>query len=273
MPDDWSCARPRMTALKRIALFAVLVTCWCRFPIHAQESNLIEIAGAKYGEGMDLSVGPYLVPPMVAIYQSGRIVFRNDRGIWEGRINEKRLQELRRKLAGNELLQKSQFLTDVQGEPLGSRDMAYLRYLDAANEVIVAVHREPSKGPWLDLFRLVLSYCPWSHHTFVPKEVKVRIFKGHPDLTPVPWPFKDELSLRGREDGSFLTLSDPRMIEFLMGQPLSEAFSTLELATIEDGSRFSLEIESVPDWYGSPDLQRTLGRMAAANEKVFLHQQ
>lgn len=257
-------------ALGIVALFWLLFAGASPHPALAQERNLIEYSIGGYAEGDSGSpVPPMLLPPAVKIYESGRIVFLNERGVWEGQIEERRLKKLRHILARNKLLQKTQVLPVKKGEPLGYHGgIAYVRYLDGENEVIVAVLESPRRGPWRRLVDLLYSWRPPSYHSFVPKAVVVSIVQGkQPDGDAVPWPFKNELSLRGREDDSEVTLSDPRMVNFVL-RHMVRGFSWLETITSEDGAELGLTISSVPGWFESEDLGVTLGFLAYEASKA-----
>jgi len=228
--------------------------------VKAQEANLIEYSYGAFAEGFEFG-GPMLLPPKVKIYQSGRVVFWNSRGIWTGQIEERRLEKLRRTLARSELLRESRILPVKRGRSLGMHGgMAYLRYLEGGEQVLVAVMSLPRRGPWQRLVGLLSSYIPSSYRSFLPNSALVRIRSGGSWQDPVPWPFEEELSL-ARAVGSEEMLSDPRMISFVLAH-LSPGFSWLEVIVSEKGREFSLSLQAVPGWYDPDDTEMTLGLMA-----------
>src|SRR5258708_29368871 len=97
--------------------------------IGVRDENLFEYGRGGLGDG---GWGPpMLYPPEVKIYADGRIVFADKEGFWQGTIEPKRLERLRRDLARNKLLEKSQLLQVRNGGLISMHGgVVYVRYRD-----------------------------------------------------------------------------------------------------------------------------------------------
>jgi hypothetical protein len=160
-----------------------------------------------------------LLPPIVKIYRDGRIVFLDDRGVWEGKLPARRLDRLTTRLAANPLLKGTRLIPIRKGRSAGLHGgMAYIRYLEAENEVVIGALLLPSGGPWDRLVREIRGHIPSSYASFHPEAVSVRVFRGSSRAEPVPWPFSSTVPLSPHADqfGDLLTVSDPSLISFLL---------------------------------------------------------
>ncbi|HBL26495.1 MAG TPA: hypothetical protein DD490_06645 [Acidobacteria bacterium] len=207
---------------------------------------------------------PMLLPPMVKIYQDGRIVFIDDRGIWQGRVQERRLARLKAYLAKQPLLKETGLIRVQKGEPPGLHGgMAYIKYLDGEHQVVIGSLLLPTAGPWHRIVEEIRSVIPSSSSSFIPESVTVFVFPGGRWGSPVQWPAPYiPLAPSAAEDGGELTVSDREVASFIL-QHASVGFSWLQCVVLDGGQTYSLHIKSVPGWYQPEELERVLGGLAA----------
>jgi hypothetical protein len=219
----------------------------------SRDGNLIEYGMGGFADG---GWGPpMLFPPEVKIYRDGRIVFAQKEGVWEGRLEPKRLQRLERELAKNTLLQKSQLLPVRNGGLISMHGgIAYIRYRDGEDEVIVAVLSHPHRGPYVRLLNTIRDEIPSTYRRFRPEELSFRLYPGSSWQTPVRWPFSATLPLR---EGVPITTTDREAVAFILDRAFG-GFSWLQTNVTEAGCDYEIIVESVPDWYEPGVLAMTL---------------
>jgi hypothetical protein len=223
---------------------------------------LIEYSSGDFDETGPGLVGPFLQPPEIRIYKSGQIVFLKERGVWTGQVEKRRFEKLLRTLAQSELLRKSQVLPVKRGDSLGFHGgMAYFLYQGGREEVIAAVLLAPRHGPWRRMLNLLRSCLPSTYRSFVPSVINVRVRPGGSLADSVPWPFQEILSLR-KPANAEARVSDPRMVNFVL-RHLARPLSWSDVVASEDGSAFTLTLESVPGWFEPEDTRMWLGVLAS----------
>src|SRR2546428_1794788 len=210
----------------------------------AQDGNLIEYGMGGFADGGHGA--PMLYPPEVKIYSNGTIVFADKEGYWQGAIDPKRLERLKRDLAGNALLKKSQLLRVTNGGLISMHGgMAYIRYRDGGNEKVVAVLSHPHRGPYPRLLNRIREEIPSTYSRFRPEEITFRLYRGRSWVTPVDWPFATHL----REG---MVLTEPAEIAFVIDHSFG-GFSWLQTNVRENGSDYEIILESARGWY-EPDI-------------------
>lgn len=228
-----------------------------------EDGNLVEYSYGGFAEG-DLISGPMLFPPIVKIYQDGRIVFIDDRGIWHGQVHESPLKKLTSYLASNSLLHETRLIPVKKGVSPGFHGgMAYIRYLDGEKEVIIGALRIPTSGPWDRLLKEIRACIPSSYSSFQPASVSVSVWRGSTWDTPVQWPFISTIPLAPEADevARYLLVEDPKAIFFIL-QHARGGFSWLQCAVADARETYSIHIESVPGWYEPSGIEAVLGGLA-----------
>ena len=213
-----------------------------------EDENLIEYGMGGFADG---AIGPpMLYPPEVKIYADGRIVFAEKDGYWQGRIEPKRLERLQRDLANNALLKKSQLLRVTNGSPISLHGgMAYVRYRDGDDEVVVAVPSHPRRGPYPRLLDRIRQEIPATRSRFRPSEITFTLYKGAAWVEPVPWPFSAATPLCDTKDP--ITIRDPAAIAFVIDRSFG-GFSWMQTNVTDNGVAYSIILRSAPGWY-DPD--------------------
>jgi hypothetical protein len=220
----------------------------------SQDGNLIEYGMGGFADG---GWGPpMLYPPAVKIYADGRIVFGDEEGYWQGKIEPKRFQRLERDLANNTLLKNSQLVPVRNGGLISMHGgMAYIRYRDSDDAVVVAVLSHPRRGAYPRLLNRIREEIPKTYTRFRPAAITFRLYPGRSWQDPVAWPFSAKTPLRGRT-GS-ITVDDPAAIAFVIDRGFG-GFSWIQTNVNEDGTDYEIILESVPDWYEPEPLGMTL---------------
>jgi len=235
---------------------------WRAAPKHgrgsgAQDGNLIEYGMGGFADGGHGP--PMLYPPEVKIYAGGRIVFADKEGYWQGIIEPKRLEKLKRDLTNNALLKKSQILPVRNGGLISLHGgMAYIRYRDADDEVVVAVLSHPKRGPYPRLLDRIREEIPSTFSRFRPDEITFRLYPGSTWQQPVAWPFSATIPLHDKPDS--ITINDPPAIAFVIDHAFG-GFSWLQTNVQENGKDFEIILESSPGWYEPQILGATLDNL------------
>lgn len=166
-----------------------------------KDRNLIEYSYGSYGDGSSEIGMPMLWPPLVKIYQDGRIIFysKNDNKFYAGNIDSQRLERLKKKFANEEFLQKSRFIEMKGGLINIHGGLSYIRYLDGDNEVLISTEVSPRGGTWMRIINSVRNCLPDKRVVFYPEKIEVETWEDTsklPSLTePTAWPFGDKVRL------------------------------------------------------------------------------
>ena len=222
-----------------------------------QDGNLIEYGMGGFADGGHGP--PMLYPPEVKIYTDGTIVFGTKEGYWQGMVDPKRLERLKRDLAKNGLLEKSQLLPIRNGGLISMHGgVVYIRYRDADDEVIVAALSHPRRGPYVHLLDRIREEIPATYSRFRPKKITFRLYRGNTWVTPVEWPFSATTPLHDRFDS--ITITDPAAIAFVIDHSFG-GFSWMQTNVRENGTDYEIILESVPGWYEQEILGITLDNL------------
>jgi hypothetical protein len=231
------------------------------------DGNLIEYSFGGFAEG-DVMLMPMLLPPVVKIYADGRVVFRDDPGFLQGQLPPERLERLKRRLSGNALLKATRLVPVKKGGAAGFHGgMAYIRYRDGADEVVIGALCLPHSGPWARLVREIRSFIPTAYWRFVPAAASVSVHTGGTWGEPTPWPFSAKLPLsKLAQAETAIPVDDRSVIAFLFGH-FDSGFSWLDMRALEGGKGYSIKLDSVPGWYEPSDLSSLLGSLAYDAER------
>jgi hypothetical protein len=203
-----------------------------------------------------------LYPPEVKIYADGRVVFGDKDGIWDGKLDQDRLERLKRDLANNSLLRKTALLPVRNGGSLGFHGgMGYIRYRDGDDEVLVAVLSQPRRGPYIRLLGRIRAEIPREYASFRPKSLSITVYDGATWRQPVPWPFSATIPI---VKGDPITISDPAAAAFVIDHSFG-GFSWLQANVTENGKDYSLMLKSVPGWYEPDELELKLRALRDEN--------
>lgn len=248
-----------MTSLFMVFALAFTSAAW------AGDENLIEYSYGGFTEAGQDRTGPMLLPPIVKIYRDGRIVFLDERGLWQGRLGERELRRYEARLAAEPLLKATGVIPVEKGAPAGLHGgMAYIRYLDGREEVVVGAMILPKSGRWSRVISELRSHIPTSYSTFKADSVSVQVLRQG-RRGGLAWPFGDELPLLPHVDRS-LEIRGERMASFVLRHSRI-GFSWLECGVVDGGQAYSLIVSGVPGWYEPSILAIVLGSLASeANE-------
>ena len=125
--------------------------------------------------------------------------------------------------------------------------MAYIRYRDADDEVVVAALSHPHRGPCVHLLNRIREEIPEKYSRFRPAEIKFQLYRGNAWTAPVDWPF-------GPLQES-TTLTDPAAIAFVVDHSFG-GFSWMQTNVRENGIDYEIIVESAPGWY-DPEILAT----------------
>jgi len=222
---------------------------WRASPKHGrgagvQDGNLIEYGTGGFGDGGHGP--PMLYPPEVKIYSDGRIVFATKEAYWQGTVDPKRLARLKSDLAKNDLLRESQLLRVTNGGLISMHGgMAYIRYRDADDEVVVTALSHPHRGPYVRLLNRIREEIPDTYSRFRPKEITFHLYRGNAWATPVDWPFTIALD-------ESTTMTDPAAIAFIFDHAFG-GFSWMQANVRVKGVDYEIILRSALGWY-EPDI-------------------
>jgi hypothetical protein len=249
--------------MRRVAV-AVSFALFCALAAAADDGNLIEYGRGGFGDG---GWGPpMLTPPDVKIYSDGRIVFGDAKGIWEGRVDPRRLARLKRDLGRNPLLKRTQLLHVKNGGLISMHGgMAYIRYGDGDSEIFVAVESHPRSGPYVALLRRIRDEIPDAYASFRPSSISFRVYEHSTWREPVAWPFP-ETPLAGRKSSDIVTVTDPKAIALLVDNSFG-GFSWLQCNVSENGQNYSLMIDRVPGWFEQSEVALKLYELHLAGSQ------
>lgn len=225
------------------------------------DNNLIEYSYGSYGDASaDIGI-PMLWPPLVKIYQDGRIIFhvKSDNRFYVGQIEAHRLNDLKSKLAKQSYLRQSRFI-EMKGDFINVHGgLSYIRYLDGDSEVLLSTEVSPRGGSWMKIIKLVRSYLPNKYSPYYPEKIELHGWGdtsgGTRDEPPV-WPYSKEVRLSSKPE----TISNPEIIRYLF-ERLEGSFSFFAWDFREDGKRYALVLEKVPNWYNDGDLKIALAQL------------
>jgi hypothetical protein len=232
---------------------------WRAAPRHSRGAGALDGNLIEYGMGGFSDGGhgpPMLYPPEVKIYNDGRIVFADKVGYWQGTIESKRFKRLERDLANDGLLKKSQLVPVRNGGLISMHGgMAYIRYRDGDDAIVVAALSHPHRGAYPRLLDRIRAEIPGTYSRFRPTEITFRLYPGSTWVEPVVWPFSATTPLRGRSDS--ITVTDPAAIAFVIDHSFG-GFSWLQTNVRENGTDYEIILESAPGWYEPGILGSTL---------------
>jgi hypothetical protein len=226
---------------------------------HSRGANALDGNLIEYGMGGFADGGwgpPMLYPPEVKIYADGRIVFGRKDGYWQGTIEPRRFERLKRDFANNTLLKESQLLPVRNGGLISMHGgMAYIRYRDGDDQVVVAVLSHPRRGAYPRLLNRIREEIPRTYMRFRPEAITFRLYPGSSWREPARWPFSATTPLQGRS-GS-IALTDPAEIAFVIDRAFG-GFSWIQTNVRENGIDYEIILESAPGWYEPDSLGATL---------------
>jgi hypothetical protein len=180
-----------------------------------RDNNLIEFSRGSY---LNMSTSAILWPPVVKIYQDGKVVHYEgdeDRRFYVSQLDPQQLDSLKKFLAAEWYLKKSRFIDMPGGFINVHGGVSYIRYLDSAQESILATEVKPKGGPWVRLTYAIWEYMPDDHeHVYYPASIGVQTSENTSDYcypNPPEWPFKNKLRLNPK----LKTISDPEIIQHL----------------------------------------------------------
>lgn len=203
-----------------------------------------------------------LWPPVTKVYQDGRIIFYSpkDRKFFAGNVEPKRLERLKRQLADEKFLKDSRFV-EMKGDPINIHGgISYIRYLDGDDEVLISTDVRPRGGKWQGIVNSVRDCLPREYAVFYPETIVVHTWvdtSSRPLSTkPTAWPFSDRVKL----SADLKSISSKEIVRFLF-DGLEGSFSFFAWDFIESGTRYSMALESAPDWYNDDGLEIALAQL------------
>lgn len=229
-------------------------------PVHAglRDNNLIEFSRGSYG---NMSTVAMLWPPLVKIYQDGKVVHYEgdeDGRFFVSQLEPQQLDSLKKFLASEWYLKKSRFI-NMPGEWINVHGgVSYIRYLDGSKEVLLATEVKPKGGPWVRLTDAIWEYVPDDHeHIYYPASIGVETSESDScEKDPPEWPFKNKIRL----DPKLKTISDPEIIQHLFDR-LRGIFSFYVWDFKQDGKRYSVFLIHSPGWYEQKYLNKALAKV------------
>jgi len=239
-----------MRRIVTIVAFTVLLTARAR--AGTQDGNLIEYGMGGFADG---GYGPpMLYPPEVKIYADGRIVFGDKDGIWQGIVTPHRLEKLKRDLANYSLLRSTRLIPVRNGGLISLHGgMAYIRYRDGDDEIVIATLSHPRGGDYVRLLHRIRAEIPNQYSSFRPKSLRVGLYRGRAWRDPVAWPFTS-IRLAGSDS---INVTDPAAIALILDHSFG-GFSWMQTNVQEDGVDYELILQSVPGWFEPQELGTTL---------------
>jgi len=239
-----------MRRIVTIVAFTVLLTARAR--AGTQDGNLIEYGMGGFADGGHGP--PMLYPPEVKIYADGRIVFGDKDGIWQGIVAPRRLEKLNRDLTNNPLLRSTRLIPVRNGGLISLHGgIAYVRYRDGDDEIVIATLSHPRGGDYVRLLHRIRAEIPNQYSSFRPKSLRVGLYRGRAWRDPVPWPFTS-IQLAGSDS---INITDPAAIALILDHSFG-GFSWMQTNVQEDGVDYELILQSVPGWFEPQELGTTL---------------
>jgi len=230
-------------------------------PVRAglRDNNLIEFSRGSYG---NMSVKAMLWPPIVKIYQDGKVIHfeSEEKGFYVSRLDAQALDSLKKELTGERYLYKSRFI-EMEGDDINVHGgVSYIRYLDGDKEILLATEVIPQKGPWVKLTELIWSYVPDEHtQPYYPDLIAIHTWEDDSkfsDPNPPLWPFSKQLPLTPK----LKTISNPEIIRYLFGR-LRGIFSFYVWDFKDDDKRYSLALIDVPGWFEQKYINKALTKV------------
>lgn len=245
---------------RRVAGVVAAICLLTSLSVWCQEGNLVEYSYGGFGDGMQYA-GPMLLPPMLKVYQDGKVIFCKDDGVWIGRLDANRLERLKSKLSRSQLLKSTRLVPTTKGHLAGFHGgMAYIRYLEGDKEVLLGSLLLPTRGPWHRFVKELWNFLPQQYTAFVPESIEVRVYPGSSWQKPTPWPFTDKVRLSGRPAGEVLRIADAELIQLVFGH-LGGGFSWIQFVASEGDQVTTVHLKSVPGWYEPEKIELALGFM------------
>jgi hypothetical protein len=230
-------------------------------PIRAglRDNNLIEFSRGSYG---NMSVQAMLWPPLVKIYQDGKVIHfeSEEKGFYVSRLDAQALDSLKKRLRGERYLWRSRFI-EMDGDDINVHGgLSYIRYLDGDKEILLVTEVRPRKGPWVDLTELIWSYVPDDHEQlYYPDVIGLESWEDKSDLSepdPQLWPFSNQLQLRLKPK----TISNPEIIHYLFDR-LHGIFSFYVWDFKDDNKRYSMALIGVPGWFEQKYINKAVAKL------------
>jgi hypothetical protein len=213
--------------------------------------NLFEFSVVSYGEGG--GGFPFPNPPEIKIYESGRIVLREDGRYLEGSLSAKELVQLKKKLSANRLLASSHVDESATGKMLAGLHggFAFVRYLDDDLQVLVVSRYVPDRGPMASLIRDVRAARPKQFQPLRPNGLTLVAFDSLTNACPSNriWPFGERVRL-GSLVGHPTEVHDPDIRRYLF----PDGITSLLFDVCDDGKTYSLYVARVTEWYDGDQL-------------------
>src|SRR5712691_8815790 len=141
----------------------------------SKDKNLIEYSYGSYGNGSSEVGMAMLWPPLVKIYQDGKIIFysKKDNRFYVGHVDSRRLEQLKKRLANDKFLRNSRFIEMRGGFINEHGGLSYVRYLDGDSEVLISTEVSPRGGQWMKIVDSVRSCLPSKYVAFYPESIEV----------------------------------------------------------------------------------------------------
>jgi hypothetical protein len=260
------------------ALFAFFIfLSWVTLPVYCapRDNSLIEYSYGSYGNG-DSGIGmPMLWPPLVKIYQDGKVIFyvKADNKFYAGQIEAKPFEQLKKKLKRQQFLQQSRFIEMKGGFINEHGGVSYIRYLDGDGEIILSTEVHPRGGTWMKIINLIREYLPKKYSPYYPNEIQLDIWfeSNKLSLSNSPaWPFSEKMRLAGTVNSSkpvpelsrlhSETVMDREVVRYLFDR-LEASFSFYVWEFGENGITYYLELSKVPGWYNDDNLKFSLAQL------------
>jgi hypothetical protein len=232
-------------------------------PVYCEQGNgLIEYSYGSYGDFGASDIGiPMLWPPLVKIYQDGKIIFyvKADDKFYVGQIEAEQLERLKKKLKQQQFLRQSRFI-EMKGDFINIHGgVSYIRYLDGDNEVLLSTEASPRGGTWVKIIKLIREYLPVKYSLYYPEKIGLQSWEDKDSVgqsAPPAWPFSKEVQLSSKPE----TISNPEIIRYLF-ERLEGSFSFFNWEFREEGKRYVMVLEKVPSWYNDGNLKFALAQL------------
>src|SRR5688500_5943330 len=94
----------------KLFFFILVVLIFNSSKVFAAQNNIIEYSYRIFGSGEYYY--PILFPPLIKIYEDGKIIFLKDKKFYQGNIESSKLKLLTQQLKKNTILKRSDYLID-----------------------------------------------------------------------------------------------------------------------------------------------------------------
>lgn len=246
----------------RFITAAVLLLAPIAASAQLRDGNLIEYGGGAFNDEDGSLV---MLPPEMKIFRDGRVLIVNQSGAWQARIEADRLENLERDLLRNPLLQASRYVEFARRKPIpNAGGLSYIRFRDAADEVIVITPGFPLDPEWKAIIDRVKAERPPTLMSFRPQQLRFYVWSWPDIAKSVPWPFTSTVPLAGRGDDPVST-SDPAVIAFIVDDVYTRKAPLPGIE--ENGKLYQFGVESAPGWMDPPALQVRVEQLWLASAK------